>query len=48
MIGIDLHSVDYFGYPLFGALLDLTTEVKSFDHLNKNMHFFVNSTVDVI
>ena len=36
MIGIDPHSVYYFGYPLFRALPDLTTEVNSFDHLSKN------------
>ena len=35
MIGVDPHSVFYFGYPLFRALPDLTTEVNSFDNLKK-------------
>ena len=36
MIGIDPHS----GYSLFWALPDLTTEVNSFDDLNKIGNFY--------
>ena len=40
MIGIDSLIVYNFGYPLFWSLLDLTTQVKSFDDLKK-LAFFI-------
>ena len=42
MIGIDSHIVYNFGYPLFRSLPDLTTEINSFNDLNKIRHFLLN------
>ena len=46
-VGIDPHSVYYFGYLLFWSLPDLTTKVNSFGDLNKHRHLENKLTADV-
>ena len=46
-ISIDPHSAYHFGYQVFRAFPDLTTEVNSSNDLNKNRHYLIKMTVDV-
>ena len=46
--GIGPHSLYYFGYLKFWALLDVTTKINYFDDLNQNTHICIKSTADVV
>ena len=42
VVSIGPHRFYHFGYALFWSLLDLITEVNSFDDFNKSGHFLLN------